>query len=177
MSRKALTKRKRFEIFKRDSFTCQYCGAHPPAVILEVDHIEPVALGGTNDDDNLITSCFDCNRGKSDVSLDVHPQTLAEKAELLAEREAQIIGYQEIAKAARDRIDRDIWEIVDAFWGTDSCRTSDYMSIKRFIERIGLLEVLDAVDVTLQKFPRKSSKQFSYFCGVCWNKVRNGGGL
>jgi hypothetical protein len=33
-------------------------------VILNVDHIMPVAEGGTNDIMNLITSCFDCNSGK-----------------------------------------------------------------------------------------------------------------
>ena len=34
--RKQISARIRFEIFKRDQFTCQYCGAHPPAVILQV---------------------------------------------------------------------------------------------------------------------------------------------
>ena len=35
--RKQISARIRFEIFKRDQFTCQYCGAHPPAVILQVE--------------------------------------------------------------------------------------------------------------------------------------------
>jgi 5-methylcytosine-specific restriction endonuclease McrA len=65
-----LTNRQRFEILKRDGFTCQYCGRKPPEVILEVDHIFPVDKGGTNDPSNLIASCYDCNRGKSDVLLD-----------------------------------------------------------------------------------------------------------
>jgi 5-methylcytosine-specific restriction endonuclease McrA len=54
----------RFEILKRDNFTCRYCGRKPPEVVLEIDHIIPVVEGGTNDWGNLITSCFDCNRGK-----------------------------------------------------------------------------------------------------------------
>ena len=57
-------------MFKRDSFTCQYCGKKAPEVILAVDHIEPVAKGGADDMLNLITSCFDCNSGKSDRTLD-----------------------------------------------------------------------------------------------------------
>jgi 5-methylcytosine-specific restriction endonuclease McrA len=65
-----LTNRQRFEILKRDGFTCQYCGRKPPEVTLEVDHIFPVDKGGTNDPSNLITSCYDCNRGKSDTLLD-----------------------------------------------------------------------------------------------------------
>jgi 5-methylcytosine-specific restriction endonuclease McrA len=65
-----LTNRQRFEILKRDGFTCQYCGRKPPEVVLEVDHIFPVDKGGTNDPSNLVASCYDCNRGKSDKLLD-----------------------------------------------------------------------------------------------------------
>ena len=54
----------RFEIFKRDNFTCVYCGKKPPEVILEVDHIIPRKEGGDDDPSNLATSCFSCNRGK-----------------------------------------------------------------------------------------------------------------
>ena len=64
MARKPLSKKIRFEVFKRDKFTCQYCGRMSPDVILEVDHIEPVAEGGDNEITNLITSCRDCNRGR-----------------------------------------------------------------------------------------------------------------
>lgn len=63
--RKSISKKIRFEVFKRDSFTCQYCGKSAPEVILEVDHINPASKGGNNDLFNLITSCFDCNRGKT----------------------------------------------------------------------------------------------------------------
>ncbi len=59
----------RFEIFKRDKFTCQYCGKKAPDIILHVDHINPVSKGGTNDLLNLITSCVDCNLGKSNRTL------------------------------------------------------------------------------------------------------------
>ena len=37
--RKPIGKKMRFEVFKRDKFTCQYCGRKAPDVILEVDHI------------------------------------------------------------------------------------------------------------------------------------------
>ena len=55
--RKQLSKTLRFEVFKRDSFKCQYCGKSAPEVTLEVDHIIPVAKGGSNEIFNLITSC------------------------------------------------------------------------------------------------------------------------
>lgn len=62
--RKTISKKLRFEVFKRDNFTCQYCGRMAPDVILEIDHINPVKNKGTNDILNLVTSCRDCNRGK-----------------------------------------------------------------------------------------------------------------
>ena len=67
--REAVRKSVRFEVFKRDSFTCQYCGEKSPDVVLEVDHITPVAGGGTNDILNLVTACRSCNAGKSDRTL------------------------------------------------------------------------------------------------------------
>lgn len=62
--REPIGKKLRFEVFKRDKFTCQYCGQKAPDVILEVDHIQPVADGGKSDILNLITSCKPCNGGK-----------------------------------------------------------------------------------------------------------------
>lgn len=69
MARQPVRKSVRFEVFKRDSFACQYCGAKSPDAVLEVDHITPVANGGTNDILNLVTACRSCNSGKSDRSL------------------------------------------------------------------------------------------------------------
>lgn len=65
----AISKKVRFEVFKRDSFTCQYCGKCAPDVVLNLDHIHPRARGGKDDILNLITSCYDCNQGKSDREL------------------------------------------------------------------------------------------------------------
>ena len=67
-------KKLRFKILQRDNFRCQYCGRNPktdPYVELQVDHIHPQAKGGSNSEDNLTTSCRDCNIGKSDVLLRV----------------------------------------------------------------------------------------------------------
>lgn len=77
MKRKAITKKDRFEVFKRDKFTCQYCGAIAPDVVLELDHIIPVARGGTNDIMNYITACKECNAGKKHRELS--DQTVIQK--------------------------------------------------------------------------------------------------
>lgn len=63
-ARKPLSKKRRFAILRRDDFTCQYCGRSSPEVQLHVDHVIPVAVGGTNRRQNLVTSCQDCNLGK-----------------------------------------------------------------------------------------------------------------
>lgn len=57
--------RLRFEVFQRDNFTCQACGRTPKdGVPLEVDHIVPRSLGGSNAIDNLQVLCKQCNIGK-----------------------------------------------------------------------------------------------------------------
>lgn len=64
-----ISKRLRFEVFKRDSFQCCYCGRKSPEVVLHVDHVNPVSKGGTNELINLITACIECNLGKGDKTL------------------------------------------------------------------------------------------------------------
>ena len=90
--RKAISKKMRFEVFKRDSFTCQYCGKKAPDVVLEVDHIDPVSKGGRTVMLNLVTSCFKCNRGKSNVKLSDNSVIEKQKKALieLSEKQEQL---------------------------------------------------------------------------------------
>ncbi len=78
----AITKKIRFEVFKRDSFQCKYCGRSAPGVILEIDHINPKSKGGKDSIFNLITSCFDCNRGKGKRKLSDTSEIKKQKKEL-----------------------------------------------------------------------------------------------
>jgi len=64
--REGITLSKRYEVLLRDNFICVYCGKRPPEVKLEVDHKIPKCKGGVDEIENLVTSCFECNRGKSD---------------------------------------------------------------------------------------------------------------
>jgi hypothetical protein len=65
--RGAIGARLRFEVLRRCNFACYYCGV--PAAMgikhLHVDHVIPVALGGTNAPWNLVAACWDCNVGKT----------------------------------------------------------------------------------------------------------------
>ena len=47
--RVGISKKVRFEVFKRDGFRCVYCGEAAPKVVLHVDHINPVSKGGDSD--------------------------------------------------------------------------------------------------------------------------------
>jgi len=61
----ALPRNLRLHIFQRDKGVCIYCTClldHKDN--WEVDHIIPVAKGGTDDLSNLILSCRSCNRKK-----------------------------------------------------------------------------------------------------------------
>lgn len=177
MARKAISAKRRFEIFKRDEFTCQYCGAHPPAVILHVDHIVAVANGGTNDEDNLITSCSGCNLGKGARPLTDVPQSLAEKAAETREREAQIAGYNAVMAAKRARVEQDTWDALAAYmehFKRDRIRESDFQSVKRFVEKLGVHDCIEAMDLALAKTSRSEYQTFRYFCGICWRWVREG---
>lgn len=68
-SYKTVTGRTRFAILERDNFTCRYCGRSAPDVVLHVDHVEPVSLGGSSHPNNLVTACATCNLGKSNTPL------------------------------------------------------------------------------------------------------------
>ena len=65
-TRIALPLKLRWDVLKRNHYKCVKCGARPPDVELEVDHILPVSRGGTNDLTNLRTLCRPCNQGKKD---------------------------------------------------------------------------------------------------------------
>lgn len=170
--RAGLTKGRRFEVFKRDGFTCQYCGAHPPSAVLHVDHIVAVANGGTSDDDNLITSCSTCNLGKSARLLDVVPESLKAKALRIAEQEAQLLGYQGIMEAKRNRLESECWRVIhELFPGKDSISRDKFSSIKMFVERLGLDSVLEAAEIAYRSGWR-GDQLFRYFCGVCWKRIK-----
>lgn len=62
--RQPIPRKLRHEVFKRDGYRCRECGSSKDETSLEIDHIVPVAKGGTNDIDNLQTLCRECNRMK-----------------------------------------------------------------------------------------------------------------
>jgi len=53
----------RIEVFKRDRYTCQYCGKESHQLTL--DHIVPRHRGGEHTWENLVSACVVCNRRKA----------------------------------------------------------------------------------------------------------------
>lgn len=54
----------RENIFRRDDFTCQYCGQQKEAAELNIDHVIPRDKGGANVWENVVCSCIPCNTRK-----------------------------------------------------------------------------------------------------------------
>lgn len=154
--RKTIGKKIRFEIFKRDSFKCQYCGASAPDVILEIDHVIPVSKGGDDDITNLITSCRDCNRGKSDVELSDNSIVLMQKKQLeeLNEKRIQLemmIEWRQELKSIDD-------EIVDTlaceFEELTDCTVNETgkKSIKKWLKKYSYMDISDAIEKSVENY-------------------------
>jgi hypothetical protein len=123
-TRTTLSKRIRFEVFKRDGFTCQYCGRRPPDVTLHCDHVDPVVNGGENDMVNLVTSCSDCNLGKGPRLLgDVRPSPDAHMAWLQQQQEIAEVREYQLAKQAEAELYAGVLETLREVWETETGAT------------------------------------------------------
>lgn len=178
MPRISFSKKIRFDVFKRDNFKCQYCGGTPPIVVLEIDHIVPVSKNGTNEIDNLATSCFNCNRGKGSSELNVLPQTTIEKSEQIKEKEDQYKEFKKIQNKIRKRLNKEISQIDDLYNSYfNQFRLNDRFkngSIKTFINKLGFHSVYNSMEISCGKIYDKD-EAIKYFCGICWNKIKNPG--
>ena len=155
--RKNIPKSVRFEVFKRDSFKCQYCGNSAPEVVLHVDHIKAVSKGGQNDIFNLITACQPCNAGKSDNALDENTALKKEKRQLddLQERRDQIEmmmhwreGLRDIKEEVAQRLE-DYWnEMTPGFSITDTGK----VSIKKLSLKYSIDQITSAMDTAFEQY-------------------------
>lgn len=146
-----VSKRVRFEVFKRDCFQCQYCGASAPTVVLHVDHIHPVAAGGDNDLVNLVTSCEPCNLGKGARVLtdDAAVGKSKRQLELLQERREQqeMMFEWKSELQASDDLDVDRlrvrWNDLAPGWILSE---SGLRSLRTLYRKFGFADVWDAME-------------------------------
>lgn len=176
-----ITPRLRFEILRRDGFACRYCGATADETQLHVDHLVPRALGGDDHPTNLVAACRDCNLGKGSAVLD---------SEVVADATESNIRH---AQAVRDAVRAIVAEhdagLTDARSFTEAWERwrdadGDPVPIPSLTEVAMSLRVWDAngldlesaialIRVAMERRTVPVDAKFRYFCGVCWNTVRN----
>lgn len=173
----SISKKIRFEVFKRDGFQCAYCGKTPPEVALEIDHIEPKSKGGKDEIENYITACFDCNRGKRNIPLDKIPNKINDNLEILKAKEEQLKEYKKYILKIRNRKKQDINKIENTFkiYFPQKCFTDIFKdSVKRFVENLDIYTNIDAMESACLK-KDDPNDALKYYCGICWNKIKNRG--
>lgn len=172
-ARKAISKRVRFEVLKRDAFTCQYCGKSAPDVILHLDHIKPVSKGGSNGIMNLVTSCQSCNSGKSDVELSDDSAIKKQQKQLadMAEKREQIklmIEWRESIEDSEELLVQSVANLITTLMVDKSPNEHGTMLIRKAVKKHGYQAVFDSVNETYSKsesiadFISKWSKSFQY---------------
>ena len=174
--RKTIPKKTRFEVFKRDKFTCQYCGRMAPDVVLEIDHIKPVSKGGDNSIMNLITACFDCNRGKGDRKLTQNAEIKKQQhlLEKLAERKEQIEMMLEWKKGL-ENLNEDLVDIIDnILQESTGCHFNELgrKDCKKWIEKYGFNEVYESTKISINQYYIEDDKEsirksFNYIERIC----------
>jgi len=175
----AVSKRLRFEILRRDNHACRYCGATAPDAKLTIDHVTPVALGGTDDPTNLVTACAECNSGKSATPADA--DVVADVAED-AIRWAKAMKMAAESKARQLETERSVFtHFEENVWGSWTYGYADKTfplpanwrsSIRAFMVAgltMSLLE--ECVDIACERDGISPDARFKYMCGVAWRKV------
>lgn len=164
----AITKRTRFEVLRRDNYTCRYCRSSSNE--LHVDHVTPVALGGTDTPENLVAACKDCSLGKASTSPD--DGTVAEVRE-------DAIRYAELTRQAYAILVETIGERDDyAETFEESYQYGLPEDWKNSLGRwfdvgVPLEIVLEASEIACRKQKAfRGTDRFSYFCGIVWNQVQ-----
>jgi RNase P/RNase MRP subunit POP5 len=167
--RKPLSKRTRFEVFKRDGFRCVYCGATPNEGALHADHVTPVAGGGTDDVANLVTACASCNLGKSDVPLtrraapSMDPEAAAEHAEQLA---AWVRSQQAVMEAKKQASQHMVNLWCEAI-GTESCDNEVPGRLLKLLGEWPIEKLTEAIEITAGKRGLyNDSNRLRYMYGV-----------
>lgn len=177
----AVRKIDRFEVFKRDQFTCQYCGGKPPAITLEIDHIVAKSQGGEDGVENLITACFDCNRGKSARSLGTHLLDKIDTQKAI-ERSQQLKEYEKFLEKSNKEFEKKVKVCVECFnynfdlrYNNGTCIAENgdgIRAIKTFLKKLPKIEVIEAIHIAFSKNKMEPLETFKYFCGICHNKIR-----
>ena len=102
----------RSNIYKRDRFTCQYCGKRPGTAELTIEHIVPRSRGGVSSWTNCVAACVQCNSRKAN-------QTPGEAGMVLRSQPAKPVFLPRLVLARVPH--KPSWEkfISEAYWNTE----------------------------------------------------------
>lgn len=174
--RKPISKRMRFEIFKRDSFACQYCGKKAPDVILEVDHIAPVSKGGKTEMLNLVTSCYKCNRGKSNVKLSDKSVIEKQKKALLelSEKQEQLKMLLKWRSSLLNIEDQELQAIQKEWTKLTTYHLNEVgiNLLKKTLKQFGFSAVLESMDIAVKYLEYKDAKITQESVEITFNKLK-----
>lgn len=179
--RKNISKSLRFSIFSRDAFTCRYCGRQSDLVPLQIDHMIPVCQGGTNDPNNLITACVDCNSGKGAKIIKQSAPTEFDRLRISQEINEQTQAANAVVEASKAR--KKIFQEVVNFWGSctgqDSVDTKSAQIVTGYIHTFGASTVFRWIERAATKCPN-DREMGKYISGcrrkeIAHHKIWNGG--
>lgn len=176
----AVPKRLRFEVFRRDGYTCRYCGRSAPDFEMTIDHVVPEVLGGPDEPANLVTACADCNSGKTSIAPDAPlVAQVAEDAlrwatarrtaayEMLEERDARVEQHERFLA----RWNEWGWG-EESNWQTEPLPATWNQSVDQFINAgLPMDIIIDSLNQAQSNLNVRDT--FKYFCGIAWARVRD----
>jgi hypothetical protein len=166
----AVSSRLRYEIMRRDGFACIYCGARPPAAVLHVDHVMPIALGGTDTAENLATACEQCNQGKSATGPE--QATVAEVDERALRWRAAVTKAAEETLVEPEHVTRTLHRVHALFGTWYNVNAAEDAAIRKLLDA-GLPEdaIVDSAGIAGSSFHVPVDRAFAYFMGICQRKL------
>lgn len=159
-----VSRRLRFEILRRDGHTCRYCGGVAPDVVLTVDHVVPVALGGGDDPSNLVTACRDCNAGKSSIAPDA-PIVEDVSAAADAFRRALSVAWEH--DVDEDDPMHEYYVLALDDWPPGEWRDDEWVKSVAAWTRLGAVYE-DFSEMIAVTFRERREDPWRYFCGCMW---------
>lgn len=180
-----VSKRTRFEVMRRDGFRCQYCGLKgtETGAGLTIDHVVPVALGGSDSPNNLVAACRDCNAGKTSAMPDEEmvPDAVPSEIQRLAieQRRAKLqSGFDDLKTVASYFYNHWGRWTVEAT-GRPVAMPTSWREVIYNLYRTGapIDLLLHSIDIAMERAnPRYGEfAEFNYAVGIVRNKMTEAG--
>lgn len=150
-------------------------------MILECDHVIPVANGGTNEIINLVTSCSDCNRGKGKRELSDRTVLALQREQMedLNEMRVQTEMMIEWKKELMCILDKQVGAIDDYLLSISEWCTNDNgkRSVRKLLNRFSFDEVFTAFEISFDRYFKGDSQSWNFAFnkvgGICYNRRKN----